>query len=182
MNELTKILKTLSVELTNEFGKGFSITNLKNFRKFFLLFSEGEKGQALTDLFGAGISQALPDLSTDYKLALLSWTHYERLIRIENREERYWYMKEAANQSWSYRTLDRNISTLYYRRLLSSQNKEPVIQEMQDKTKDFQQDKLEFIKNPIFTSKYLSCLPTEEELAAEIERQKLIYQQSIRHE
>jgi len=143
-----EILKTLSVELTKEFGKGFSITNLKNFRKFYILFSESKIGQAPPDHFKTAISQALPDPSADNKLVLLSWTHYERLIRIENKEERDWYMKEAAQQSWSYRTLDRNISTLYYRRLLSSQIKEPVIQEMEEKTKDFQSDKLEFIKNP----------------------------------
>ena len=57
-------------------------------------------------------------------------------------------MKEASEQMWSYRTLDRNISTLYYRRLLASQIKEPVVKEMQEKTAAFQNDKLEFIKNP----------------------------------
>ena len=57
-------------------------------------------------------------------------------------------MKEACEQMWSYRTLDRNISTLYYRRLLASQIKEPVVKEMQEKTAAFQNDKLEFIKNP----------------------------------
>jgi len=143
-----EIIKTLSVELTKEFGKGYSITNLKNFRRFYILFSECKIGQAPPDLFKTAISQAVPDLSADNRLALLSWTHYERLIRIENKEERDWYMKEAAQQSWSYRTLDRNISTLYYRRLLSSQIKEPVVQEMTEKTKGFQQDKFEFIKNP----------------------------------
>ena len=234
-----EILKTLSIALTKEFGKGFSITNLKNFRRFYILFSESKIGQAAPDHFKTAISQASPDQSSENKLALLSWTHYERLIRIENKEERDWYMKEAAQQSWSYRTLDRNISTLYYRRILSSQIKEPVIQEMQEKTKGFQSDTLEFIKNPtvmeflglpdnagytesrleqaiinemqkfllelgkgfafvdrqqlirtetqdfyidlVFYNyilkcfKYLSFLPTEEELVAEIERQKTLF-------
>jgi predicted nuclease of restriction endonuclease-like (RecB) superfamily len=57
-------------------------------------------------------------------------------------------MHEAAEQMWSYRTLDRNINTQYYERLLLSQIKEPVIKEMQEKTKHFQHDKLTFIKNP----------------------------------
>ena len=69
-------------------------------------------------------------------------------MRITSDEERNWYMKEASEQMWSYRTLDRNISTLYYRRLLASQIKEPVVKEMQEKTAAFQNDKLEFIKNP----------------------------------
>ena len=92
--------------------------------------------------------------------------------------------------------------TLCAQLLLSSQMKEPVIREMQKKTKNFQQDKLEFIgillctktdktiarysvlneNKQLFASKYLSYLPTEEELAAEIERQKLIFQQSNYHE
>jgi len=59
-----------------------------------------------------------------------------------------YYLTEAAANNWSVRTLDRNISTLYYQRLLSSQKKDLVIAEMQEKTQDFQQDKLEFIKNP----------------------------------
>jgi predicted nuclease of restriction endonuclease-like (RecB) superfamily len=78
----------------------------------------------------------------------LSWSHFERLIRVENEQARNYYLKEAAKQNWSVRTLDRNISTQYYHRLLSSQIKEPVIMEMQEKSKDLQADKFEFIKNP----------------------------------
>ena len=59
-----------------------------------------------------------------------------------------YYLTEAAANNWSVRTLDRNISTLYYQRLLSSQKKDLVIAEMKEKTQDFQHDKLEFIKNP----------------------------------
>ena len=69
-------------------------------------------------------------------------------MRVENLQARQWYEQEAKEQMWSYRTLDRNISTLYYERMLMSQVKESVVQEMQEKTKEFQQDKLEFIKNP----------------------------------
>jgi len=81
-------------------------------------------------------------------LALLPWSHYERLMRVDNPTAREWYMREAAEQSWSYRTLDRNINTQYYERLLSSQMKAPVADEMRKKTKAFQDDKLAFIKNP----------------------------------
>jgi predicted nuclease of restriction endonuclease-like (RecB) superfamily len=69
-------------------------------------------------------------------------------MRITNKEARDWYMKEAVEQMWSYRTLDRNISTLYYERMLASQVKEPVEAEMKEKTKVFQRDKLAFIKSP----------------------------------
>ena len=58
-------------------------------------------------------------------------------------------MQEALNETWSARTLDRNISTQYYYRLLASQNKAPIKREMRAKTKPYQQDKLEFIKNPV---------------------------------
>ena len=133
-----RVLTIASDELTIEFKKGFSVTNLKNFRKFYLLFSGSEKGQAMPDQSEAKLNE----------LAILSWTHYERLIRIENKKERDWYLKEAVNQMWSYRTLDRNISTQYYHRLLASQIKQPVEDEMLEKTKEFQHDKFEFIKNP----------------------------------
>jgi predicted nuclease of restriction endonuclease-like (RecB) superfamily len=78
----------------------------------------------------------------------LSWSHFERLMRVEDVKARDWYMKEASEQMWSVRTLDRNINTQYYERMLLSQVKEPVEQEMKEKTADFQRDKLEFIKNP----------------------------------
>lgn len=122
------IIKTLAQELTEEFGNGFSVTNIKNFRKFYLLFNDLIIGQTLSDL--------------------LSWSHYERLIRVENEQARTWYLKEALNNNWTVRTLDRNISTLYYNRLISSQVKNHVEAEMLEKTKKFQEDKFEFIKNP----------------------------------
>ena len=82
-------------------------------------------------------------------LNILPWTHYERLIRVEDKQAREWYAKEAFNEGWSYRTLNRNINTLYYERLLMSKKKQPVVNEMQDKTKAYQQDKLEYIKSPV---------------------------------
>jgi predicted nuclease of restriction endonuclease-like (RecB) superfamily len=69
-------------------------------------------------------------------------------MRVSNPEARAWYLQEAAEQSWDVRTLDRNISSQYYERLLISQVKKPVIKEMQSKTGKYQKNKLEFIKNP----------------------------------
>jgi predicted nuclease of restriction endonuclease-like (RecB) superfamily len=69
-------------------------------------------------------------------------------MRVSNEEARNYYLKESAQNNWSVRVLDRNISTLYYQRLLSSQVKPPIIKEMKQKTEQFQDDKLEFIKSP----------------------------------
>jgi predicted nuclease of restriction endonuclease-like (RecB) superfamily len=156
------IIKLVSEELTAEFGKGFSQTNIKSFRKFYLTFNNLQIGQASPAVSTVKIGQAVPaELGKKTHTALsdksdkmqkipilLSWTHYERLLRVDNPEARNWYMKESAEQMWSYRTLSRNISTQYYERLLSSQKKSPVINEMKKKTADYQNTKLEFIKNP----------------------------------
>ena len=126
------VVELASKSLTEEFGKGFSLTNIKNFKAFYLMFNSLQ------------ISQSVPDQS----LPLLNWTHYERLLRVKNKDAREWYAKEAANQMWTYRTLDRNITTLYYHRMLSSQARDIVEQEMNEKTSEFKNDNLEFIKNP----------------------------------
>ena len=103
---------------------------------------------------------------------LLSWTHYRTLLRIEDKNARDWYAKEAFEQTWSVRTLQRNISSQYYYRLLKSQIKDPVILEMKEKTKE--NDllyKLEFVKNPViaeFLGFSLNQSYTESELESSI--------------
>lgn len=84
----------------------------------------------------------------------LTWSHYSELIRVTRKEARDWYESEAIEQNWSVRTLQRNINTLYYERLLMSQNKEPVIAEMEEKTSEYQLNRLEFAKNPV-TAEFL---------------------------
>lgn len=81
----------------------------------------------------------------------LSWMHYERLMRVDDKQARIWYMNAAADNQWSYRTLGRNISTQYYYRLMQTPPnlQKKVIDEMVDKTKAFQKDKFDFIKNPV---------------------------------
>lgn len=79
----------------------------------------------------------------------LTWSHFRVLLRVADEQARAWYLQEASAQQWSVRTLDRNIATQYYHRLLLSQNKEPVIREMQEKTAACQADRLEFVKNPV---------------------------------
>lgn len=80
---------------------------------------------------------------------LLSWSHYRTLLQVKDPEARVWYEKEAAEQTWSVRTLQRNISSQYYYRMLRTQKKEHVEREMKELTASYQNDKLEFIKNPV---------------------------------
>ncbi|MCO5278722.1 MAG: PDDEXK nuclease domain-containing protein [Saprospiraceae bacterium] len=123
-----EIIKNISNEMTLEFGKGFSKRTVWEIRQFYTTF---------------------PDFSIVRTLsAQLSWSHFQRIAKVQNEKARIYYLKEAAANNWSVRTLDRNISTLYYQRLLSSQQKEIVINEMLEKTQDFQNNISEFIKNP----------------------------------
>lgn len=80
---------------------------------------------------------------------MLSWSHYVVLLQINDEKARVWYEKEAAEQTWSVRTLQRNISSQYYYRMLQTQKREIVESEMKDLTTEYQSDKLEFIKNPV---------------------------------
>ena len=125
----SQLLKSLSKELTAEFGKGFPVNSLYYFRQFYLAFPE-----KLPTAWG-----------------ILTWSHYKRLLSVSNADARAWYLKEAAEQMWSYRTLDRNIGSQYYERLLLSQHKENVTAEMRTLTKPFEHDRMEFIKNPMIT-------------------------------
>ena len=154
------VIEIASAALTEEFGKGFSETNIMNFKKFYLKFKELTIPQTLSEEFKKQKHQTLSDESSllpqkgqtqsaQFELRLLPWSHYERLIRVEDKKAREWYAKEAFEQGWSFRTLNRNINTLYYERLLMSKKKQPVVDEMQDKIKAYQQDKLEYIKSPV---------------------------------
>ena len=154
------VIEIASAALTEEFGKGFSYTNIANYKRFYLTFNNLQILQTVSEEFNNPIQQTLPAKSSaphkedkaesaQSELRLLPWSHYERLIRVEDKQAREWYAKEAFNEGWSYRTLNRNINTLYYERLLMSKKKQPVIDEMKEKTKNFQQDKLEYIKSPV---------------------------------
>lgn len=80
---------------------------------------------------------------------MLPWTHYRELIRVDNAQARKWYEQEALHEMWSTRTLHRNIASQYYSRLLQSVHKEKVAEEMHKLTAPMQQDRLEFLKNPV---------------------------------
>ena len=71
------------------------------------------------------------------------------MLRVQNEDARKWYLTEASKEHWSTRTLDRNINSQYYFRLLQSPKKDAVVAEMKAKTIDYENDKLEFLKNPV---------------------------------
>ena len=122
-----EIIKNLSKELTEEFGKGFGERNIRNIRQFYVLFSDYEKWKSL--------------------ISKLTWTHIQKVLRVSDEKARIFYLTEAAENMWSVRTLDRNISTLYYNRIVASIDKKTVEDEMKEKTKKLQAK--EFIKNPV---------------------------------
>lgn len=103
-----RFIEELSKQMTNDFGKGFTVANLKNMRQFYLTFP---KSYALR--------------------SELSWTHYRLLMRVENEEARQFYTEEAIKSNWSTRQLERQINSFFYERLLSSKNKQSVSEEIQ---------------------------------------------------
>lgn len=125
-----EIIKKLSKSLTERYGKGFTKSNLYSFYTFYKCFP-----------------QIFQTASGKLQFAL-SWSHFAMLSQVKDKEAREWYAHEAAEQTWSVRTLQRNISSQYYYRLLKSQNKPAVEQEMKQLTNN-STDKLEFIKNPV---------------------------------
>ena len=136
------LLKYLSEKLTAEFGKGFTVANLKNMRQFY---------------------RAYPNRYT--LCSELSWSHYRVLMRISDEKRRSWYTDECAKSGWSVRQLERQINTMFYERLLSSKDKENVAAEIQVTEPKPEYEKiirdpyvLEFLDlpaNPHFYEKYL---------------------------
>ena len=122
-----EILQNLSKVLTEEFGKGYSYRTLREIRQFYLMFSDFEKWRTVS--------------------AKLTWSHFQKVLRVSDEKARIFYLTEAAENMWSVRTLDRNISTLYYNRIVASIDKKIVENEMKEKTKKLQAE--EFIKNPV---------------------------------
>ena len=94
----------------------------------------------------------LTDESTIPFYPNLSWLHYERLLRVKDADARLWYLKEAAREQWDYRTLQRNISSQYYYRLLQTPEhlRKEVSDEMRSLTSDFEKDKLKLRNMPLF--------------------------------
>lgn len=150
------IVDLASEALTAEFGKGYSVVNIKSFRKLYLTFNNLLIGQTVSAQSGNDLTIKGQSVSAELELAKmlpsnLSWSHYERLMRIKNEDERDWYMREAAGESWSVRTLNRNIGSQYYHRLLQTPESKrgEVIDEMKRLTADYQKDRHKFLRNPV---------------------------------
>ena len=177
------LIVNLSRYLGETFGKGFSVANLWNFRQFYLTFPD----------FG--------QFST-HRVGNLAWSHIRLIMRLNSEPERRYYLEEASGQNWSVRLLERNIQSGYYRRLLSSQSGRSSVAPsatpaMSMYVRMFDELKRGADDNPrlgillcadkdetvvrysvlresqqLFASKYQTVLPTEEELAAMLEREK----------
>lgn len=126
-----KILKLFSEKLTQEFGQGFSVSNLKKMKKFYLTYEDG---------------------STLWNQ--LSWSHNRLIMNIDNEAKRTFYLEETIKSNWSVRQLERQINSFYYERLLSTskEHKEEVkneinLLEKKEKVQDFIKDPyvLEFL-------------------------------------
>lgn len=117
------LLKELAMRLTSDFGKGFDERELRKMRQFYQMFK-----------------------IRDTLRPELTWSHYRRLISVENEQARIWYMNEAADSVWSTRQMDRQISTLYYERLLASKDKAPVVAEARQKMSELKPE--QFIHDP----------------------------------
>ena len=175
-----QVLQEISEKLTEEFGKGFSVPNLRKMRQFFIAFPKQST------------------LSSE-----LSWSHYQLIMRVADDKARDFYTQEAVASGWSVRQLQRQINTMYYNRLLASRDKESVSEEINKTVPKPEYEKiikdpyvLEFLNlpanehlgillsadksdtlvkytlpednNQIYAAKYMTYLPTEEELKREL--------------
>ena len=184
------LLGHLSSRLTREFGKGFNQTNLRYFRQFYLTYpirhavrDKSPAGDLSNPEPSPGIRAAprhesleSPDIESHKAgtiphalRAELTWTHYRLLIRVAKREARDWYMKEAADQNWSTRALERQINSLYYERLLMSRDKTPVVEEMREKTEPLAPLPEDFIKDP-YVLEFLGIPDVHQFREAELEQ------------
>ena len=141
-----QLLASLAKALTAKFGKGFDASNLRYMRQFY---------------------QAFP--ICDALRHELSWTHYRRLLRVDNDHARQWYMNESAHQNWSSRALERQINTLYYERLLASRDRSTV------------RERFSVLEGheQLFASKYKRVLPSEEELRVELDRERVLLEDRL---
>lgn len=150
-----QVVLVLSKALTMRYGAGFTKTNLYNYIGFYQKWPEifhavSGKSTDIESIFHAtsGKSENVLQAVTAKAPIRLSWTHYRIILQENNKEARNWYEQEAAREMWSTRTLQRNVSSQYYHRLLRSANKDVVHDEMQKLTAPLQ-DKLEYLKNPV---------------------------------
>lgn len=143
----------MNFQMTQDFGKGFTVANLKNMRQFYLTFPNG------------------------YALrSELSWTHYRLLMRVENENAREFYMQEAVKSQWSTRQLERQINSFFYERLLSSKNKEKVAKEIQ--TLEPAKKPEDIIRDP-YVLEFLGLTPNDDFYESDLEQALITHLQKF---
>ena len=147
------LIKELSEQMTRDYGKGFTVSNIQNMRKFYLTFPN---------------ENALR--------SELSWTHYRLLMRVENENARQFYLDEAVNSQWSTRQLERQINTFFYERLLSSRNKEDVAQEI--KTLEPPKTPEDIIRDP-YVLEFLGLTPNDDFYESDLEQALITHLQNF---
>lgn len=166
-----QVVKNLAQSLLERYGSGFSMRNLYNFVDFYqshpdifhavsrestivnAVCAQSEVANILQSLTAKSLSNSSQHPSILQTLTAkspirLTWSHYSIILQESSKEARDWYEQESAREMWSTRTLQRNVSSQYYHRLLQSQNKDAVRGEMKQLTAPLQ-DKLEYLKNPV---------------------------------
>lgn len=139
-----RLLEYLSTQLTAEFGKGFSVQNLRNMRQFYCMFP------------------------IRYTLCSeLSWSHYRLLMRIQDEKARSFYVEECAKSAWSVRQLERQIHTMYYQRILASQDKVSVAAQIQKTEPKPEYEKI--VKDP-YVMEFLQIQPDIHVYEGELEQ------------
>lgn len=126
-----EIIKRLSDQLTEKYGSGFDRTNLYRFVRFYKYFPR------------------IVDTACQQSRQLLSWSHYRAIIRVEDEAARDWYAEEAFTQVWSVHTLERNIASQYYQRIISTHGIEPAHGKTDITKGAHRHNNKEFIKSPV---------------------------------
>lgn len=137
----TEVIKQLSKELTAKYGKGYDRSNLYHYVRFYKTYPK------------------IIDTACRLSQIRLTWSHYRVLLQVSDSAAREWYENEAYEQTWSVKTLQRNVSSQYYYRMLKTHNQDVVDSEMKQLTSNYQNDKLEFIKNPVI-AEFLGLSPS----------------------
>lgn len=141
-----KLIQELSKKLTKDFGKGFTSSNIRYMRLFYLSFPIHH---AVRDELKKPAIKNKDNMIMPANLRIeLSWTHYRLLLAIENHDARNYYMTEAADNNWSTRVLERQINSFYFERLLSSKDKKAVIDKAKKITNEDRYSILDFVKDP----------------------------------
>jgi predicted nuclease of restriction endonuclease-like (RecB) superfamily len=179
------LIKELSAKLTNEFGNGYSIQNLKFFRQFYQIFPIGYavrsqleytdieyntiryavRSESIAEIVNAIHTKSHPLFNIISPQ--LSWTHYRLLLKVDNPKAREFYMKEAVENNWSTRALERQINSFYYERIMASQDKKPLIEEMKEKTKELQPE--DILKDP-YILEFLQLKENKKYLESDLEQ------------